>query len=207
MAAEAGLTTAQAQAEQARLAANSLIDGVDTNVAQLEAELARSEFELEQSVYKAPTDGYATQVFLSPGMMAVSLPLRPVMTFVHTDRHVFAASFDQVALQRVSEGDQAEISFAAVPGKVFSGRVLEVLQFIAEGQLEPSGELLSPKAPFGSGRVIATIEVTDDVSDYSLPGGATADVAIYTAHWSELAIIRKILLRIRAWENFLVFDL
>jgi multidrug resistance efflux pump len=203
---EAALSTAAAQAEQARLAATSQINGVDTNVAQIEAELARADFDLEQSVYRAPTNGYATQVFLSPGMMAVSLPLRPVMTFVNSERKVFAASFDQVGLQRVREGDDAEISFAGVPGRVFAGRVRKVLQFMAEGQLEPSGELLTPKAPFGSGRVIATIEITDDISAFALPGGATAEVAIYTDHWAEFAIIRKILLRMRAWENYLVFE-
>ncbi len=191
---------------QARLAANNQINGVDTNVVQLEAELARAEFELEQSVYRAPTDGYATQVFLHPGMMAVSLPLKPVMTFVHTDRKVFASSFDQIALQRVKEGDEAEISFAGVPGRVFSAKVQTVLKFMAEGELEPSGTLLTPKAPFGSGRVIAVLEPTDDLSAFELPGGATAEVAIYTGHWTEFALIRRILLRIRAWENFLVFE-
>lgn len=206
LASEAALATAEAQAEQAGLVANNRIDGVDTSVAQLEAELSRTEFELEQSVYRAPTDGYATQVFLHPGMMAVSLPLKPVMTFVHTDRKIFATSFDQVALQRVKEGDQAEISFAGVPGRVFGARVQTVLKFMAEGELEPSGTLLTPKAPFGSGRVIAVLEPIDDLSDFELPGGATAEVAIYTDHWAEFALIRKILLRIRAWENFLVFE-
>jgi hypothetical protein len=72
------------------------------------------------------------------------------------------------------------MAFAGVPVRVFAGRVEKVLQFMAEGQLEPSGVLLAPKSPFGSGRVIATIEVTDDLSAYSLPGGTTAVVAIYT---------------------------
>lgn len=206
LAAEASLATATAQAEQANLVANNLIDGVDTNVAQLEAKLSRAEFELDQAVYRAPTDGYATQVFLHPGMMAVSLPLKPVMTFVHTDRKIFAASFDQVALQRVEEGDDAELSFAGVPGRVFQARVKTVVQFMAEGQLELSGSLLSPKGPFGSGRVIALLEPIDDLSGFELPGGATAEVAIYTDHWSEFALTRKILLRMHAWENFLVFE-
>jgi multidrug resistance efflux pump len=206
LAAEAALSAAEAQEEQSRLAANNKIDGVDTNVAQLEAELLRAQFEMEQSVYRAPTDGYATQIFLHPGMMAVSLPLKPVMTFVHTDRKLFAASFDQIALQRVREGDQAELSFAGVPGRVFAARVQTVLKFMAEGELEPSGALLTPKAPFGSGRVIAVFEPIDDLSTFELPGGATAEVAIYTDHWSEFALIRKILLRIREWQNFLVFE-
>lgn len=206
LASEAALAASEAQAEQAKLVANNQIDGVDTNVVQLEAELSRAQFELEQSVYRAPTDGYATQVFLHPGMMAVSLPLKPVMTFVHTDKRLFAASFDQVALQRVREGDAAEISFAGVPGRVFKARVQTVLKFMAEGELEPSGTLLTPKAPFGSGRVIALVEPVDDLAAFELPGGSTAEVAIYTGHWSEFALIRRILLRIRAWENYLVFE-
>lgn len=206
LAAEAALATTEAQAEQARLAASARIDGVDANVAQLEAELGRAEFEFEQSIFRAPTDGYATQVFLRPGMIAVSLPLRPVMTFIHTDRKIFAASFDQIALQRVKEGNHAEISFAGVPGRVFQGRVSKVLQFMAEGQLEPSGSLLTPKAPFGSGRVIVALEILDDLSAYDLPGGATAEVAVYTDNWTEFAIIRKVLLRMRAWENYLIFE-
>lgn len=206
LASEAALAAATAQAEQARLAANSQIDGIDTNVAQLDAELARARFELEQSVYRAPTDGYAAQVFLHPGMMAVSLPLKPVMTFIHTDRQIFAASFDQVALQRVAEGDDAEIAFAGVPGRVFRARVAKVVKFMAEGQLEPAGSLLSPTASYGPGRVVAILEPIDDLTAYELPGGVTAEVAIYTAHWTEVALIRKILLRIRSWENFLVFE-
>ncbi|MBJ6134504.1 HlyD family secretion protein [Ochrobactrum sp. Q0168] len=205
-AAEAALTSAEAQADQARLTANSLIDGVDTNVAQLQAELSRAEFELEQSVYRAPTDGYATQVFLHPGMMAVSLPLKPVMTFVHTDRRILAAAFNQIGLQRVREGDEAEVSFAGVPGQVFRGKVSKVLPFMAEGQLEPAGTLQSATPGAGEGRVYVIVDITDDLSDFQLPGGVAAEVAIYTPHWTEFALIRKILLRMRAWENYLVFD-
>ncbi|NTZ89308.1 hypothetical protein [Agrobacterium tumefaciens] len=98
------------------------------------------------------------------------------------------------------------LPFAGVPGRVFGAKVQTVLKFMAEGELEPSGTLLTPKAPFGSGRVIAVIEPIDDLSAFELPGGATAEVAIYTDHWPEFALIRKILLRIRAWENFIVFE-
>lgn len=205
-AAEAALTSAQAQADQARLSAHSQINGVDTNVAQLQAELSRAEFELEQSEYRAPTDGYATQVFLHPGMMAVSLPLKPVMTFVHTDRRILAAAFNQIGLQRVSEGDRAEVSFAGIPGRVFEGKVSKVLPFMAEGQLEPTGTLQSGIASSGQGRVYVSIDVTDDLSAFQLPGGVAAEVAIYTPYWAEFALIRKVLLRMRAWENYLVFE-
>ncbi|UGY11420.1 HlyD family secretion protein [Phyllobacterium pellucidum] len=206
LAAESALTSAAAQADQARLAANAQIGGIDTTVAQLEAEVARAEFDLEQSVYRAPTDGYAAQVFLHPGMMAVSLPLRPVMTFVHTDRRVFAAAFNQLSLQRVAAGDEAEISFAAVPGQVFRGTVKTVVETMATGQLEPSGTLLAPDDRQAPGRMITVIDLGEEVAAYNLPGGATAEVAVYTKSMAALAIIRRILLRMRAWENYLVFD-
>ncbi|MGI6852414.1 HlyD family secretion protein [Mesorhizobium sp. 1B3] len=206
LSAEAALATAIAQEDQARLAATSEIDGTDTNVAELEAQLQRAAFELEQSVYRAPTDGYATQIFLRPGMRAVNLPLVPIMTFVHSDRYVFAAAFKQAALQRVAPGDLAEISFAAIPGRVFHGKVDRILQAMAEGQLEPSGRLMSPPENIPPGRFLAVIDVVDDLSAFQLPGGSTAEVAVYTNHWKSFAEIRKILIRMRAWLNYATFD-
>ncbi len=70
----------------------------------------------------APTDGYVTQLFLRPGMIAVPLPLRPVMVFIHSDDNVFAAAFQQNALQRVRAGDEAEIAFDAIPGRCSRAR-------------------------------------------------------------------------------------
>lgn len=206
LSAEAALATAVAQEEQARLVATSEIDGTDTKVAELEAQLQHAEFELEQSVYRAPTDGYATQIFLRPGMRAVSLPLVPVMTFIHSDRYVFAAAFKQAGLQRVALGDLAEMSFAAIPGRVFQGKVDRILPAMAQGQLEPSGKLLSPSDNIPPGRFVVVIDVVDDLSAFQLPGGSTAEVAVYTDHWKSFAEIRKILIRMRAWLNYLSFD-
>ncbi|RWC30885.1 MAG: HlyD family secretion protein [Mesorhizobium sp.] len=206
LSAEAALATATAQQDQARLTATSEIDGVDTKVAELEAQLQHALFELEQSVYQAPTDGYATQIFLRPGMRAVNLPLVPVMTFVHSDRYLFAAAFKEVALQRIAPGDPAEISFAGVPGRIFRGKVDRVLQAMAQGQLEPSGKLLSPTETVAPGRFLAVIDITDDLSAFQLPGGSTAEVAVYTDHWKGFAEIRRILIRMKAWLNYATFD-
>jgi multidrug resistance efflux pump len=68
------------------------------------------------TVFKAPTDGYVTQVFLCPDMMAVPLPLRPVMVFAHAEDQRLVAAFQQNAVQRINAGDPAEIAFDAIPG-------------------------------------------------------------------------------------------
>src|SRR5262249_11446282 len=149
-----------------------------------------------------PTDGYVTQLFLRPGMIAVPLPLRPVMVFVHTEEQRLFAAFQQNALQRINPGDAAEVAFDAIPGQVFSARVGDIINVVAQGQLQPTGELLDPESRVGSGRELVEIRLTDDLSPYHLPGGSVAQVAVYTNHWAAFALLRKVLLRMESWENY-----
>jgi multidrug resistance efflux pump len=202
LASEAAHLSAEASAEQARLAYQSQIDGVNTTVARLQAELRDAEYDLEETVVTAPTDGYVTQLFLRPGMIAVPLPLRPVMVFIHSDDNVFAAAFQQNALQRVRAGDEAEIAFDAIPGRVFKGKVKGVMDAVVQGQLQPTGTLIDPETRQDPGRALAQVEIADDLSKYQLPAGSSAQVALYTEHWHHFAIIRRILLRMKSWMNY-----
>jgi multidrug resistance efflux pump len=202
LASEAAHLSAEASAEQARLAYQSQIDGVNTTVARLQAELRDAEYDLEETVVTAPTDGYVTQLFLLPGMIAVPLPLRPVMVFIHSDDNVFAAAFQQNALQRVRAGDEAEIAFDAIPGRVFKGKVKGVMDAVVQGQLQPTGTLIDPETRQDPGRALAQVEIAEDLSEYQLPAGSSAQVAVYTEHWHHFAIIRRILLRMKSWMNY-----
>jgi multidrug resistance efflux pump len=153
------LAGAKAEEERARLAYSSNIAGVNTTVARLRAELADAEWDLDQTVTRAPGVGFVTQVALRPGVYVVPAPLRPVMVFVNTDvkDQALGAAFQQNSLQRVKAGDEAEI-------------------------------------------------VMDDISGYQIPPGAAAQVAIYTKHWHHVSMIRKILLRMRSWQNYVFLE-
>ena len=205
---EAAVTTAEAQAEQARLAYSAEIGGVNPTVARLNAELDEAQYELDETTVRAPVDGYVTQVFLRPGMMAVPFPVRPVMVFINGDDRILGAAFIQNSLQRVIPGDEAEIAFRAIPGQIFRGRVDYVIDVMAQGQLQPTGELLDPVSLGRQqpGRVIAVIEMLDDMSAYQLPGGVTADVAIYTEYWHHVGILRRVLLRMNSWLNYVFLE-
>lgn len=133
---EAAVKVAEARVDQAKIALNSEIGGENTTVARLLAELRQAEFDLEQTIVRAPTDGFATQFALRPGVMAVPLPLAPVMTFVHTEETLYAAAFRQNSLQRLQPGYEAEFLFRALPGKVFKGEVVDVLPAIGESQFQ-----------------------------------------------------------------------
>lgn len=206
--AQAAVGTAQAQAMQARLAYESQINGLNPTVARLQAELRNAEFDLDQTTVRAPSDGSVSQVFLRPGMMANPLPLRPVMVFISSEERILAAAFIQNSLQRVRVGDEAEVSFKAVPGRIFKARVGNIIDVMAQGQLQPTGALIDPQAPerLNPGQTLAVIEIQDDLSAYQLPGGVVADVAVYTEHWHHVAILRKVLLRMSAWMNFVFLE-
>jgi multidrug resistance efflux pump len=206
--AKEAMNGARAAEERARLALTSQIGGVNTTVARLQADLDAAQYDLDQTVVRAPTAGFVTQLLLRPGMYVVPAPLRPVMVFVHTgDRQSgLIAAFQQNSLQRVHAGDDAEIAFAAVPGQVFKGKVSQVLDAIPAGEFQATGTLLQLRMQDANDRALAEIAVTDDVSGYQIPLGSAAEVAILTGHWRPVALLRRILLRIRSWEDYIFFE-
>ncbi|MGR5530484.1 HlyD family secretion protein [Vibrio alfacsensis] len=205
-AAQAALEVAQSKQDQAQIALNSEVGGENTQVAALLAELRKAEFNLDQTVVTAPTDGYVTQLALRPGAMAVPLPLAPVMTFVHTEEKIYAAAFRQNSLQRLESGFDAEFIFRALPGKVFKGKVMEVLPAIGESQIQARGNLLDTNALRTSGRVFVKLEITDDLEPYHLPMGTAVEVAVYSDSFTHVSIMRKVLIRMKSWQNYLYLD-
>jgi multidrug resistance efflux pump len=207
-AAKQSVTGARAEQERARLAYSSNIEGENTTVARLRAELSAAEYDLDQTVTRAPGPGFVTQVALRPGIYVVPVPLRPAMIFVNTGKRdqELGAAFKQNSLQRVKAGDEAEVAFDAIPGRVFQGKVRIVQDAIAPGQLQATGSLVDVEQLTESGRALAIIDLKDDMSRYQLPLGSTAQVAIYTEHLEHLSVLRKILLRMRSWENYVFLE-
>ncbi len=197
---------AVAEEKRARQASDAEVAGENPQVAAIRAQLAVAEFNLEETVVRAPTDGYVTQVALRPGMMAVPLPLRPVMVFVHDEERFFFAAFRQNSIQRLKAGYEAEFLFRAIPGRVFKGEVVEVLPAIGEGEIQAGGSSIGTEFFSRSGRVAVKLRMLDDLGDYNLPEGSAAEVAVYSDHFHHVSIMRKILLRMKSWQNYLYLD-
>jgi multidrug resistance efflux pump len=197
---------AKADELRSRLAFESNIDGVNTKVAGLQAELAKAQFELEQTIVRAPADGVVTQLALRKGVMAVPIPLRPALTFIPDEERYFAGAFWQNSLMRLKEGDEAEVIIDAVPGVVFKGKVAKILPAMAEGEVQFSGSLQSSSRLFQRGRVVVLIDLDKNATLDSLPAGVAGQAAIYTEHFSHVAVMRKVLLRMQGWLNYLFGD-
>jgi multidrug resistance efflux pump len=181
-------------------------DAAFTRLEDLNGQLLTAQFELDQTIVRAPTDGYVAQMALRPGMRAVAMPLRPVMIFIHKESTYFIGWFRQNSLLRLEAGSEAEVAFDGIPGRVFSGKVVGLLPALKEGQIQASGTLINPMAAPYPGRILVHIKITDPEFEAfrdKVPGGAYAQAAIYTEHFHHVAIMRKVLLRMSAWMNYL----
>ncbi|MFZ6049715.1 HlyD family secretion protein [Pseudomonas sp. CR3202] len=209
---KAQLVAARADQSRAReLAARNVgnrrdVDLTTARVEDLDAQLNIAQFELDNTVVRAPSKGFVTHVSLRPGMMASRLPLRPSMVFIPDEGYYFAAWMRQNSQLRLSTGDEAEVAFDGIPGRVFQGKVKQVIGVIGEGQVQPSGTLISFTGSPPPGRVPVIIEITDpDYAQYAalMPGGSYGQAALYSKHFHHVAIMRKILLRMAAWMNYI----
>ncbi|MEE1864982.1 MULTISPECIES: HlyD family secretion protein [Pseudomonas] len=182
------------------------LEAAIARVDDLQAQIGNAQFELDNTVVRAPSKGFVTHVSLRPGMMATRLPLRPSMVFIPQEGQYFAAWMRQNSLLRLVAGDEAEVAFDGIPGKVFKGQVTNVITVIAEGQVQPSGTLIGYTGSPPAGRVPVIIEITDPAfAPYKdqMPGGAYGQAAVYSKHFEHIGTMRKILLRMAAWMNYI----
>lgn len=206
LAQDAAVKSSVAEQAQIKSQINSLLNGEQSQVASLRAQLAEAKYNLQQTVVRAPSDGYATQVLIRPGTFAAALPLRPVMVFIPKQKRQIVAQFRQNSLLRLKRGDEAEIVFNALQGKVFTGTLASVLPVIPGGSYQAQGTLQSLTTTPDSDGVIALIDLTPDENFDDLPDGIYAQVAIYSEHFSHVAIMRKVLLRMTSWMHYLYLD-
>ena len=103
---------------------------------------------------------------------------------------------------RLLEGSAAEVTFDAVPGEVF---VAEVSGVLAPGELE-DGSTAGSLDLHPTERVPVLLTIVDDryaLYRSSLPGGSAAEAAVYGEDLQQLVVVRKTLLRMSAWMNYL----
>ena len=182
------------------------VDNARAKRDSIKEKLDNALFNLENTIVHAPTDGYVTQLTLRPGVMAVPLPLKPVMIFVHQEESLYTAWFRQNSLLRLEEGAKAEVALDGIPGQVFEAKVKFVATAIAEGQLQTTGNMIKMFPETFPGRVPVILKITDPRFEQyknDMPTGAFGQAAIYTHHAHHLIVMRKILLRMASWMNFI----
>jgi RND family efflux transporter MFP subunit len=175
---------------------------VDDIVAQI-AQLNEAKYQLAQTVVYAPSDGHVVQLALRPGMIATPFMYRPVMTFIHKDDTAYVGWFWQNSMQRLAIGDEAEVVIDGVPGKIFQGKVTAVIPAMAAGNVQANVGLLDQTTAVRPGRLPVVISITDpEWAKYQVIAGASGQAAIYTQHFHHVSVMRKVLLRMASWMNY-----
>lgn len=208
---QANLTVAESDFKRAKelfvkgLGKQRDVDLARAQLDDLKAKKSLAQYDIEQTIVRAPTDGYVIQQALRPGLRAVSLPLRPVMVFKHKSDKNLVGWYRQNSMLRLETGSKAEVIFDGLPGKIFSAKVIGAIPAIPEGQIQASGTLISVKNEKIPGRIAVLFEIDDPhFEQYSdvMMGGAYGQTAIYSEHFAHVSIMRKILLRMASWMNF-----
>ncbi len=204
-AAREALKRAESEERQAQLALDSESDGMNPEVRQTLAQLELKRWELDQTVVRAPSDGYATYVGLRPGQMATPIPLTAPIVFVTKEKPMFIATFPQNVIANFEPGLEAELAFKSYPGRIFHAKLSRIVPIIPEGQFVVSGQLQSVTPSGAPGQIPVVFEVSEEVTALDLPVGSQATVAVYTHHVHAMSIVRKIVLRMKSWENYVFF--
>jgi multidrug resistance efflux pump len=195
------LVSAKAHEASARLAEGAQIDGVNSTVAQLTAELGDAQWQLDQTTVRAPADGYVTVMALTPGDR--TSPLKSVMSFIVLKDIQIVGIFPQVGFQTIQPGAATQFVFADNPLRMFSSKIGHVVRGVGEGQISASGLLTRVTSIPMTSEYVAEIDLPEGVDPASLRLGMAGTATVYAPHSSPFDLFGYVLLWVRALALYL----
>jgi multidrug resistance efflux pump len=203
-AAQQEITAYRAKAAGLRERLNARVGDDQADVAQVRAQLRDAQWKLDETTIYAPDDGYVINLQLRPGSTVTQLPMLPVMSFVEED-FVILAFYDQNELHAVEPGNEAEIILSTYPGRIIKAKVDSIIWAQGQGQLPLTGTLpQTGPVPLPEGRFAVKLVLDEREQGLFLAAGAKGSGAIYTHHLVPIHLIRKVLLRVSSYFNWLI---
>ena len=197
----AQLVAAKAAQQSAKLALDSEIGGVNTTVAQLQAQLDNAVWELSQTDVRAPADGYVTVVALTVGDRA--LQARSAMSFIIEKEIMLVGMFAQNGFQTIKEGAAVDIVFDNVPGRIYHAKIIGIPKGIGQGQIAASGTLARTTAIGGATVFPAVISIPDEMSRDSLRLGMSGSATVFAANAGVIGLLASILVWVSSYTAYL----
>ncbi len=198
---QAAVVHAQALQRRAEIAYTSQIDGVNTAVAEAEAEVAQAEYYLAQTEIRAPEDGMIINLQVQEGMVAGIVRAGAIASFIADRDPYLLGAYRQEYLKFVREGQPAIVALNIYPGAHFAAKVEQIWWASGQGQFLPSGNLpVFPDEP--SAEVRFPVKITMDDPDVRLPIGAEGAALILTTD-GPFTWLGQIALRTYTWSRWL----
>ena len=199
-----GLVRASAGAQSTLDQWNAQLAATMASIASLNAQLGSAQWQLDETVVRAPNKGFAYNLQLRPGNYVTSMPIASSMSFVSSEEYLVVASFSQSAIRYINVGDEVEMVFRSIPGKVTSGKIKRVTRSSGTAQLSASGQMPTFTGQPENSRWLVIIEFDDESEAESIPQSAGASIiAVYTKKGKPVHIISKVVMRMNAWTGYL----
>jgi multidrug resistance efflux pump len=194
-------TVAQVKAQIATAQANLKVS--QAQVETTRAQLDNARWDLLQTTVVAPGNGTMVNVMLRPGFFVAGMPFNEVMTFVDDDYQIFAL-FGQNELHKVQPGNEAEITLDTFPGRIIKAHVDSVIWAQGQRGFQASGDLPTTTFVPPPGRFPVKLVVAEADRALFVASGARGSAAIYTEHFTMVHIIRKVLLRVASYFDYII---
>jgi RND family efflux transporter MFP subunit len=179
------------------------VEETQARVKQLTAEVKTAEWNLNETTVRAPAEGYVTYLALRPGQRVVTFPFQPAMTFVDTSRKIVGVQVQQIYQRYLEHGQKVEMAFKTQPGQIYTGKVKAVIQVTHESQAVISGTV--PVAePIQAEPFFVRVQLDDAEVAKDLPAGTAGTAAIYTKSAAMTHVIRKVMIRMESYMNFII---
>lgn len=195
------LQSAKAAQITAKLAMDSEIGGVNTTVAQTEAQLDHARWELGQTTVRASGSGDVTGLALAVGDRAQ--PTRSVMSLVLSDDITMIGMFAPNAFETVKPGAAVKIVFDSHPGRIFSAQILEIPRGVGQGQIATSGVLAKSGSLRGADSYPATISIPEGIHRSELRLGMPGTATAFAPNAGVIGILKYILVWVNSYTAYL----
>jgi HlyD family secretion protein len=100
--------------------------GAQAAVHSAQVQLDQAKLNLDQATLRAPFDGTIAMVAANVGEVAGGIPVTPIITVVDPNNLRLDVSVDETDISHVQVGEDVSVTFDALPGQAFTGKVLSI---------------------------------------------------------------------------------
>ena len=183
---------------------NAQLASTEASIASLNAQLGNAQWQLDETVVRAPSEGFVFNLQVRPGNYVTTMPVASSMAFVSSEETPVLASFSQSAIRYMNVGDPVEMVFRTVPGKVFAGKIKRIAKAAGSSQLSASGQMITLTGQPENSRWGVIMEFDDPSEAESMHQSSGASIiAVYTDKGKPVHVISKVVMRMNAWTGYL----
>ncbi|QDG77608.1 efflux RND transporter periplasmic adaptor subunit [Labrenzia sp. PHM005] len=166
-----------------------------------EAAFQQAQYNLDQTVVKAPSAGVVTALGATVGDQA--RPLNPVLPFIKNGSETLIGVFRQNGLAAMPVGTPVNIAFDVAPGRIFESEVVEIVPGTSSGQLPVGSNLLGAADIGSSGEILIILAWPADLDRSLAIAGSVGTATAFGPDAGAMGILATVLLFLKMLGTYL----